>query len=397
MKRTPRKIPRTVIALGFVSFFTDMSSEMIYPLLPLFLTGVLGASAITLGMVEGFAEAAASLLKVVSGIWTDRVSRRKPFVFAGYGLAGIVRPLIGLATGWPFVLAMRLLDRVGKGIRTSPRDALIADVVEPDQRGRAYGFHRMMDHGGAVVGPLVAALLLSVAGFSLEWVFLSAAVPAVIVMVVIFTAVKEPQRPTDEPAEGTLKRGNWRELGGGFGVFLASLFLFTLGNSTDAFILLLLSDAGIPVGWIAVLWSLHHVVKMPAAYFGGILSDRFGRRRMILAGWMVYGVIYLAFAFFTSQTALVVIFLAYGLYFGLVEPSEKAWVADLAPAHLRGTAMGFYHGTIGIAALPASLLFGALWYSFGAHIAFGVGAGLALGASALLLKVGDPARTDVGA
>lgn len=397
MKRTPRKIPRTVIALGFVSFFTDMSSEMIYPLLPLFLTGVLGASAITLGMVEGFAEAAASLLKVVSGIWTDRVSRRKPFVFAGYGLAGIVRPLIGLATGWPFVLAMRLLDRVGKGIRTSPRDALIADVVEPDQRGRAYGFHRMMDHGGAVVGPLVAALLLSVAGFSLEWVFLSAAVPAVIVMVVIFLAVKEPQRPTDEPAEGTLKRGNWRELGGGFGVFLASLFLFTLGNSTDAFILLLLSDAGIPVGWIAVLWSLHHVVKMPAAYFGGILSDRFGRRRMILAGWMVYGVIYLAFAFFTSQTALVVIFLAYGLYFGLVEPSEKAWVADLAPAHLRGTAMGFYHGTIGIAALPASLLFGALWYSFGAHIAFGVGAGLALGASALLLKVGDPARTDVGA
>lgn len=397
MKRTPRKIPRTVIALGFVSFFTDMSSEMIYPLLPLFLTGVLGASAITLGMVEGFAEAAASLLKVVSGIWTDRVSRRKPFVFAGYGLAGIVRPLIGLATGWPFVLAMRLLDRVGKGIRTSPRDALIADVVEPDQRGRAYGFHRMMDHGGAVVGPLVAALLLSVAGFSLEWVFLSAAVPAVIVMVVIFTAVKEPQRPTDEPPEGTLKRGNWRELGGGFGVFLASLFLFTLGNSTDAFILLLLSDAGIPVGWIAVLWSLHHVVKMPAAYFGGILSDRFGRRRMILAGWMVYGVIYLAFAFFTSQTALVVIFLAYGLYFGLVEPSEKAWVADLAPAHLRGTAMGFYHGTIGIAALPASLLFGALWYSFGAHIAFGVGAGLALGASALLLKVGDPARTDVGA
>lgn len=397
MKRTPRKIPRTVIALGFVSFFTDMSSEMIYPLLPLFLTGVLGASAITLGMVEGFAEAAASLLKVVSGIWTDRVSRRKPFVFAGYGLAGIVRPLIGLATGWPFVLAMRLLDRVGKGIRTSPRDALIADVVEPDQRGRAYGFHRMMDHGGAVVGPLVAALLLSVAGFSLEWVFLSAAVPAVIVMVVIFLAVKEPQRPTDEPAEGTLKRGNWRELGGGFGVFLASLFLFALGNSTDFFILLLLSDAGIPAVWITVLWSLHHVVKMPAAYFGGILSDRFGRRRMILAGWMVYGVIYLAFAFFTSQTALVVIFLAYGLYFGLVEPSEKAWVADLAPAHLRGTAMGFYHGTIGIAALPASLLFGALWYSFGAHIAFGVGAGLALGASALLLKVGDPARTDVGA
>lgn len=397
MKRTPRRIPRTVIALGFVSFFTDMSSEMIYPLLPLFLTGVLGASAITLGMVEGFAEAAASLLKVVSGIWTDRVSRRKPFVFAGYGLAGIVRPLIGLATGWPFVLAMRLLDRVGKGIRTSPRDALIADVVEPDQRGRAYGFHRMMDHGGAVVGPLVAALLLSVAGFSLEWVFLSAAVPAVIVMVVIFTAVKEPQRPTDEPAEGTLKRGNWRELGGGFGVFLASLFLFALGNSTDFFILLLLSDAGIPAVWITVLWSLHHVVKMAAAYFGGILSDRFGRRRMILAGWILYGVIYLAFAFFTSQTALVVIFLAYGLYFGLVEPSEKAWVADLAPAHLRGTAMGFYHGTIGIAALPASLLFGALWYFFGAHIAFGVGAGLALGASALLLKVGDPARTDVGA
>ncbi|MFH1143102.1 MAG: MFS transporter, partial [Candidatus Eisenbacteria bacterium] len=189
------RLPKTIIALGFVSFFTDFSSEMIYPLLPVFLSSVLGAGAVALGVIEGIAESTASLLKIVSGAWTDRVRRRKPFIVVGYGLAGVVRPLIGLAAAWPFVLGMRFLDRVGKGLRTSPRDALIADVIDPRRRGAAFGLHRAMDHAGAVAGPLVAATLLTIAGLSLRQVFLLAAIPAAAVMLIVLLAVKEQSPP----------------------------------------------------------------------------------------------------------------------------------------------------------------------------------------------------------
>ena len=382
-----KNLPRTIIALGFVSLFTDISSEMIYPLLPLFLSTVLGAGAMALGVIEGVAESTAALLKVASGIWTDRVGRRKPLIVAGYGLAGLVRPLIGLATAWPFVLAMRFADRVGKGLRTSPRDALIADVARPDQRGEAYGFHRSMDHAGAVCGPLIAAGLLAMGGVTLRHVFLLSAIPAAIVIVILIAAVKEQTSLEKKKSEPLPILGHWGDLGRDFKVLMLALLVFTLGNSTDAFLLLRLSDKGIPASWVAVLWSLHHVVKMISTYLGGRFSDRFGRRRLVLSGWVVYAVIYFAFALVDHTASLIAVFLLYGIYFGLTEPSEKAWIADLVPEHVRGTAYGYYNGAIGLGALPASLIFGVLWHTWGAHVAFMAGAILAALASLLLLLV----------
>ncbi|MFB0507995.1 MAG: MFS transporter [Thermodesulfobacteriota bacterium] len=380
-------LPKTVIYLGFVSFFTDLSSEMIYPLLPIFLSSVLGAGTVALGVIEGTAESTAAFLKVLSGLWTDRLRHRKPLILPGYGLSGAVRPLIGLATAWPLVLVLRFMDRVGKGLRTSPRDALIADVTNPGQRGAAYGLHRAMDHAGAVVGPIVAAGLLSFESISLRHVFLLSAIPAAVVMVVLIAGVKEPRIPLARDSQPSGLVAHWSDLGREFKRLLLALLVFTLGNSTDAFLLLRLSGAGVPAAWVAVLWSLHHGVKMFSTYIGGRLSDRIGRRRMILSGWIVYAGIYFAFAVVDSPTMLIVVFVGYGIYFGLTEPSERAWVADLVPKHLRGTAFGYYHGVIGLGALPGSLLFGFLWHRFGVGTAFLSGAGLAMAASILLFLV----------
>jgi MFS family permease len=382
-----KRLSPTVIALGTVSFFTDFSSEMIYPLLPVFLSVVLGAGAIALGVIEGIAESTAAFLKLFSGIWTDRVKRRKPFVLAGYGVAGVARPFIGLAKVWPFVLAMRFFDRVGKGIRTSPRDALIADVTDPDMRGAAFGFHRAMDHGGAVFGPLVASALLVIAGLSMREVFLLAAIHAAVVIVVIVVWVREPARHEHTVVCRESIRQSWGKLGPDFRMLLLALLVFTLGNSTDMFLLLRLSGAGVSPAGLATLWALFHVVKMVSNYFGGRLSDRTGRRILITAGWLFYAAVYVAFAFIDSWTGLVAVFMSYGLYFGLTEPSEKAWVADLVTPDLRGTAFGCYNCVIGIAALPASLLFGLLWYLGGSALAFCTGAGLALAAAVVLFFV----------
>lgn len=388
---TLRRLPRTVIALGLVSFLTDLSSEMIYPLLPVFLLDVLGAGAIALGTIEGIAESTASVLKVASGWWTDRTSRRKPLVVAGYGLSGTVRPLIGLAGSWPIVVMLRFGDRVGKGLRTSPRDALIADVTPPERRGAAYGLHRAMDHAGAVAGPLVAAALLLIPGVTLRGVFLLAAIPAVLVIVVLWVGVKEENRTARQATKPLSLRSGWTTMGTPFRRLLLALVVFTLGNSTDAFLLLRLTDAGFAVGWVAVLWSLHHVVKMAANLYGGQLSDRVRRRNLVAAGWIVYAAIYLGFGVSSNRPALVALFLGYGIYFGLTEPVERAWVAQLAPKEARGGAFGLYHGAVGITALPASILFGVIYAAFGPGAAFGTGAALAVIATALLMRV--PQRT----
>ena len=382
-----------MIALGVVSFFTDLSSEMIYPLLPLFLVGTLGAGAVAIGTIEGLAESTASLLKVVSGRWTDRTQRRKPLIMSGYGLSGAARPLIGAAAVWPVVALLRFTDRVGKGLRTSPRDALIADVTPADRLGAAYGLHRAMDHAGAVAGPLVAAGLLSIPSMTLRGVFLLAAIPAVIVMIVLVVAVREPVQPV-ETAGGirTSLFEDWSAMGGDFRRFLLALLVFTLGNSTDAFLLLRLSEAGLAAGSIALLWAAHHLVKMAATYLGGGLSDRVGRRPLMVAGWVVYGLVYVAFAVVSTQAGLIAVFLAYGLYFGLTEPVERAWVAGLTPERLRGSAFGLYHGAIGIAALPASLVFGGIYAAVGPAAAFTFGAVLAGIATVLLLRVPEPPR-----
>jgi MFS family permease len=380
----PRRLPATVIVLGLASLFTDLSSEMIYPLLPIFLTAVLGAGAAQLGLIEGVAESTASILKVVSGWWTDRVHRRKPFIVSGYGLSGVVRPLIGLATIWPAVLLLRFLDRVGKGVRTSPRDALIADVTPNDQRGAAYGFHRAMDHAGAVLGPLAAAALLHWMHFSIRSVFLWAALPGFIVLLLLLLGLHDSPAAPDLSHSPSSKIRSWREFNPAFRFYLWTLFVFTLGNSSDAFLLIWLARAGLTPASIAVLWSFHNAVRMVSNYYLGGLADRWPARTLIRTGWVIYAGVYLGFARCTTLAPLVTLFLIYGLFYGFSEPAERALVSRLTAPPYRGTAFGYFHGLQGLAALPASLLFGLIWKWAGAPAAFLTGASLAAAAAVLL-------------
>lgn len=390
MAGTPR-LPRTVLALGAVSFLTDLSSEMIYPLLPVFLSATLGASAVVLGVVEGAAESVAAVLKLVSGWWSDRLARRKPLVVAGYTLASVVRPLIGLATSAGQVLAIRVTDRVGKGLRSSPRDALITDAVDPRVRGRAFGFHRAADHAGALLGPLVAFALLAW-GLEMRSVFLWAAVPGALAVATLVFGVRErPRAPAvashraeaaergaaegPEPAEPLPRR---------FWSFLAVVLLFTLGNATDAFLLLRATDLGVPVALVPILWALLHLVKAASSTPGGALSDRLGRKPLIVGGWIFYAAVYAGFAAAGSAWQVWALFALYGVYYGLVEGAERALVADLVTESRRGAAFGWYHLAVGVGALPASVLFGWLWAAWSPAVAFGVGAGLAGAAAALL-------------
>lgn len=369
------RLPRTVIALGAVSLLTDLSSEMIYPLLPVFLSTVLGAGPLAIGAIEGAAESVAALLKLASGWWSDRLPRRKPLVVFGYGIASLVRPLVGLAQGVGQVLAIRLLDRVGKGIRGAPRDALIADAVDPSQRGRAYGFHRAADHTGAVAGPILAYALLTWGGISLRTVFLLAAIPAAAAMITLLLGVRESARDVAKGKTPSLGRSGLERK---FWAYLAVLLVFTLGNSTDALLILRANELGVPIALIPILWAVLHVVKAISSTPGGVLSDRVGRRPLIIGGWLVYAAVYLGFAFASATWHAWALFIAYGLYFGMTEGVEKALVADLVPANVRGAAFGWYNLTIGLAALPASLIFGGLWQLYGATTAFVAGASLAL-------------------
>lgn len=372
-----RTLGRNVIALSTVSFFTDVSSEMIYPLIPIFLSTVLHASAGAIGVVEGAAESTAALLKLASGWWSDRVRKRKPLVVAGYALASLARPLIAAAQSVGQVVAVRVSDRVGKGIRTSPRDALIADSVDPAIRGRAFGFHRASDHAGAVVGPLIAFAVLHWENAPLRHVFWLAAIPGVLAVVVLLVAVKDVPREAVGPAAPVDLSTS---LGGRFWAYLGVLFLFTLGNSTDAFLLLRATQLGVPAALAPILWAMLHVVKSASSTPGGTLSDRVGRKPLIVAGWMLYGVVYLLFARATDAWQAWALFAVYGVYFGLTEGVEKALVADIVPASRRGAAFGWYNLAIGLGAFPASIIFGAIWDRAGAPAAFTFGAVMALAA-----------------
>jgi MFS family permease len=387
-------LSRPVWLLGWVSFFTDMASETVYPLLPLFLTQVLGASAMSLGVIEGAAEAASSGLKVLSGWLSDRWRSPKKLVLAGYGIASAVRPLIGLATAWPQVLAIRFADRVGKGIRGAPRDAMLADFAPADMRGRVFGFHRAMDHAGAVTGPLLASAFLYFYPGDYRTLFALTIIPGVIVMLFILRVpertVSNPANPANpaelNPAElnHAEPRGTLWNLEEPLWGAIAVILLFSLGNASDAFLLLRMSDLGVPSFWIPLLWSALHVVKVGSSLAGGALSDRFGRRSVIAAGWLIYAVVYAGFGIFDSPGIVIAIFLSYGLYFGLTEGVEKAWVADMAPAGARGTAFGIYNAALGVGGLAASLLFGLIWTRVSAQAAFLTGAALAVAAAALL-------------
>jgi MFS family permease len=364
-----------------------MSSEMIYPLLPVFVAATLGGGAVSIGLIEGIAEATASLVKLVSGVVSDRMQRRKWLLVVGYGLAGTVRPLIGLARAWPVVLFIRFADRVGKGLRGPPRDAIIADAVDAGSRGRAFGLHRSMDHAGAVVGPLVAFALLG-AGLESRQIFLAAGIPAAAVLLVLLLVVREPPRQEVAAARARLRLVDLRGLGGDFRRLLVALVAFALASSTDAFLLYRMSQAGIGTGGLALVWSLHHVVKVAAAYLGGTASDRWGKRRALLAGsWIGYAAVYALFAAVSSATGLVAVFLVYGLFIAAPEAVEKAWVTDLVPAERRGAAFGWMQAAVGVAALPASLVFGLVWSAVGPTAAFLSGSGLAIVAALLVTRV----------
>jgi MFS family permease len=373
------RLGRNVVALGAVSFLTDVATEMTYPLIPVFLATVLGASATYVGTIEGAAETTAALLKWASGWWSDRVARRKPLVLAGYALASAVRPLIGLAQSAVQVLGIRVADRVGKGIRTSPRDALIADSVDPAIRGRAFGFHNAADNLGAVLGPLIAFAFLRWEGLPLRTVFLLTAIPGALAVLALIFGVREVPRTAPPKKEG--ETGLRTPLGGRFWGYLGVLLLFTLGNSTDAFLLLRAGQLGVATSLIPILWALLNLVKALSNTPGGILSDRIGRKPLIAAGWLVYAAVYFLFGRASQTWHAWALFAVYGVYFGLTEGVEKALVADLVPKDRRGAAFGWYNLAIGIGALPASLLFGALWDRWGSATAFDFGALLALAAA----------------
>ena len=385
-----RRLGRNVHVLSAVAFLNDVSTEMIYPLLPVFLTTVLGASAGFIGAIEGAAESTAALLKLASGWWSDRMQRRKPLVVAGYALASVMRPLVAIAQSATQVLLIRVSDRVGKGIRNSPRDALIADSVDPSVRGRAFGFLGAADNAGALLGPLIAFALLSWFSFSLRTVLWFAAIPGAITVIVAVVGIRDVARRA--PADSThVELGT--QMGGRFWAFLAVVFVFTLGNSTDAFLLLRAKELGVPVALAPILWALLSGVKSILNIPGGSLSDRIGRRPTLVAGWVVYALVYLLFARATQAWHAWALFAAYGIFFGLTEGAQLALVADVVPKARRGVAYGWYYLAIGVGALPASIMFGVLWDRYGSPVAFAVGAGLAMLAAAALFLLPTAAKT----
>jgi MFS family permease len=389
--RRYRGLPRNVFAIGLVSLLNDASSEIIYPLLPIFLASSLGASARAIGTIEGLAESISSLLKLFAGYLSDRLAKRKFLVVAGYSVASIARPLLAFAQTWTQVLAIRLTDRIGKGIRTAPRDAMIADTVRVEQRGIAFGFHRAMDHAGAVIGPLIGYLLVilfvanarSPTTGEFSKIFLAASVPALMaVLVAIFFMRESPVHADRGPEMGKL---SLRGFDSNFKRFLLVLALFTLSNSSDSFLILRAMDSGVSIAVIPLLWAAHHGMKVLSSLFGGDLSDRLGRKRLIVAGWVLYAAVYAGFAFATQQVSLWVLFLVYGIYFGLAEGAEKALVADLVRPEQRGTAYGLYNLAFGVTVFPASFLMGMIWDWKGPTVAFLVNAVMGAMAAMLLL------------
>lgn len=389
MGRTP-SLPRNVKLLGLASLLNDVASEIIFPLMPKFLLSVLGGSKAELGLIEGVADSTASLLKLWSGAWSDRAGRRKAFVVFGYVLAAVVRPLTALSTSPWHLFAVRTTDRVGKGIRTAPRDAMLADATEPSMRGRAFGFHRSMDHLGAALGPLVAMAFLLIWPDHLRTLFFLTLIPGLAVAALVIFGLKEAGGGDGEkqPLRLTLS-----PFDGNFRLYLATLVVFTLGNSSDAFLLVRADELGVPTAYLPLLWFAFHVVKGVGNYWSGPVVDRIGPRPLILAGWAVYAVIYFAFAWITTAWQMWIVFLSYGVFYALTEPAEKTFVAQLVGKEARGLAFGWFNFAIGVAALPSSLLFGWLYGRFGPMAAFGCGAALAGLAAVMLLGVQSPKQS----
>jgi len=378
------RIGRTVIALGVVSLLNDAASEMILPLLPAFLVALPGGGAAILGLMEGIAESVSAVLKLGSGWASDRSGSRRPWLILGYGIAVVARPLMGLAGSAWHVVGLRFADRVGKGVRTAPRDAMLASSADERSRGLVFGFHRAMDHAGAVVGPGLALLAMGVLGMQVRTVFLMAAIPGALVLVSLVVALAGTGKVAAAPAAG---RPSLRGLGRPMHVYLVAVLLFALGNSSDAFLLLRAADMGVALGQLPVLWIVLHLSKIALSVVAGAVSDRVGRKAVIVSGWIVYAAVYVLFGLALSPLHIWILFVVYGFYYGLTEGAERALVADLVPAQARGTAFGTFHFTVAVGALPSSLAMGALYQWAGPLPAFATGAVLAAAAAIVLLAL----------
>ena len=366
--RTSR-LPRAVVVLGFVSLLNDFASEMVVPLIPLLLATVLAAGPAVLGLIEGVADAVSNLLKLWAGRRSDAAgSRRKPFVVVGYLLSNIARPLIGVSGSWVTVLGIRITDRIGKGVRTAPRDALLADAIVDGQAGRAYGFTRALDHAGAVLGALAAAAVVHFGTERLDIVIALSAIPGVAAVLLIGLAVNEPKHIVAPAPPPALPR--WSALAPELQRYLLALGLFMLGRIPETFLLLRGHALGMSVVELLLFWAALHVVKASLSEYAGRSADRIGRRPIIVSGWLVYAATLLALAFVDTPSGLWTFGLVLGLYFGLAEGAERALVRDLAHTAGRGTAFGWYHMIAGISAIPAGLLLGGLWSVFGVTAAF---------------------------
>ncbi len=383
-------VSRNVWILGVVSLFADISSEMVYPLVPLFLTSALGAPVIAVGVIEGIAESTASLLKFVFGWFSDRIRRRVPFTVAGYALAAVAKPALAAAYVWPVVLGVRFMDRTGKGVRTAPRDALIADSTDKASRGRAFGLHRAMDSSGAIAGPLVALGLLAWFGqHNYRPIFLIAGIPGAI-SVLMLLAVREIRHV---PHEGKLPpllslRGYDRR----FLVFLGVTLLFAFGNSSDAFLVLRAQDLGLGATAIVLAYVLYNVAYAGLSLPAGIHSDKIGRKPVLVAGFLIFAGVYAGFALASGAWAVWPLFIVYGAYIAFTEGVGKAYVSDLVPSERRGTAMGLYNASMGVMLLLSSVIGGGLWDLFGPPATFAFGASTAAAAALLLLVVPDGGR-----
>jgi MFS family permease len=393
--KSPFRLPRVVVSLGWVSLFTDVATEMVYPLLPIFLRSI-GAGAQALGWMEGIAESVSAGVKWFAGRSSDGRAR-KPFVLAGYGLATIVRPLLAIATSAWQVIAIRTTDRIGKGIRSGPRDALVALSTPAERRGHAFGFHNMMDNIGAAIGPLIAFGLVRGLGWPLRRIFALTLFPGILAIAVIVWGVKETEAAPDPPAppaaSGTQDATS--ALPRKLRVYLALVALFTLGASADSFLMLRMSDLGLAAGWIPIAWISLNASKALLNVPGGKISDRFGRRRTQVAGWVVYAAVYALFPVIRSVALAWALLVAYGAYYGLTEGGEKALIADLTPPTLRGRGFGALHAVTGMAVLPANATFGAL-YPHHVELAFWIGAGCAF-VAAMGLALLAPSRPGDGA
>lgn len=375
---------RNVFVSGLVSFFMDISSEMIYPLVPLFLANILGANKSIIGLIEGIAESTASLLKVFSGWFSDRIGNRKWLMAAGYGISTVSRPIVALAATWHHVMGFRFMDRLGKGIRTAPRDAIIAESSETAYMGRAFSFHRSLDTMGAVIGPALAFFFLGIFSNDYRKVFWLSMIPGIIAVLLIILFITEKKRVVIAHADRpklTIKHFDWR-----FKFFVVIAGIFAIGNSSDVFLILRAQQIGIPAIMIPAVYLLFNLIYAMSAIPAGIAADKFGKKRIILAGFVLFAMLYYGFAVASDTKTIWILFAFYGLFMGLTEGIQKAFLATIIPPDFKATAFGVYNTVVGIAMFPASLIGGWLWDTISPSATFYFGS-ITAGMSAILFIV----------